>query len=124
MTEFEKMVSIIIKHYQKNVPIQDERTFKFNYDKRTNEISFYHLMWNDQLNIFKKAVKSVNNEILKKVHGNFFYKIVSFRDNVDYRFAEDDIVAYINRIQLCEIEKSPKNSHLVTLGCDIKELYV
>lgn len=117
------MLLTIVKEYRKLISIDDERLFQVNVNLQDSEVSFYHLMFEDHLPCYKKIINSANKAILTYVNKNYFYKVIRYRDRINY-FTADDAVMYINRIQIVPVEKSPKTSHLAQIGTDIRELYV
>jgi hypothetical protein len=97
--------------------------YKSRLNNEISQITFYHVIWESNLESFKSLVKDANQEILKYVQSNFFYKIIQLTDGTNDKFKEHEMTIYINRIQFAEIEKSPKSAHLATLK-NLKDFYV
>lgn len=97
--------------------------FECNIKIKQNEIIFYHAVPINHFKQFKSHVNEINFELLKYTQSNYFYKVIRMTQEISKKHVADHILIYINRIQLDEIEKCPKNAHLATIK-NIKDLYV
>lgn len=123
----DKVFLAIEREYIKSLGINKEdreyHYYQARLNKELNEITFYHVIWENNLKSFRAHVKDTNLEILKYIQSNYFYKVIQFREDTNDKFKEHEMAVYINKIQLTEISKSPKTSHLATLKT-IKDFYV
>lgn len=90
---------------------------------KNGEITFYNIVAIGNLESFRSQVKDINQEILKHIQSNYFYKVIRMREETVDKYQNDGYLVYINRIQVYEIEKSPKTAHLTVLKT-LKDLYV
>ena len=87
------------------------------------EITFYDVIWLDNVESFKKLVDDVNFKILRCTQSNFFCKVLRARHEVNYRYKNDGAAVYINRIQFVEIDRGPRTAHLAAVE-SLNDLYV
>lgn len=114
------ILSIIEKEYKRRSNSND---YVFQKNENYLEISFYQIVQDGNLDSYSSYIKNLNNEILKFVQNNYFYKVLRFRDSIFDKDKTDGFCVFINRIQLTEIEPSKKISHLAPVT-RLQDLYV
>ena len=122
MNDVKAILEKVEKLYCKNVRHRSELG-NSNVNALNYEVTFYDIVWNDNLSSFKKHVDDVNFEILKFVQSNYFYKVIRVRQEINDRYKNEGASVFINRVQLTEIERNPRTAHLASVT-SLNDIYV
>ena len=122
MKDVKDILTNVEEFYRKRVRHRSELGDS-NVNSSNCEVTFYDVVWNDNLDSFKKHVDDTNFEILKFVQSNYFYKVIRVRQEVNERYKEEGASVFINRVQLTEVQRSPRTAHLATVS-SLNDIYV